>query len=61
MQIETTHNYEKLIQGITAQDLLVAEAAINGLDNPIRSNIDKRRKLLASLERELMAPLAVNT
>ena len=55
MQIETTHNYEKLIQGITAQDLLVAEAAINGLDNPIRSNIDKRRKLLASLERELMA------
>ena len=55
MQIESNHNSEKLIQGITAQDLLVAEAAIDGLDDPIRSTIDKRRKLLASLERELMA------
>ena len=55
MQIESNQNSEKLIQGITAQDLLVAEAAIDGLDDPIRSTIDKRRKLLASLERELMA------
>ena len=55
MQIEINHNSEKLIQGITAQDLLVAEAAIDGLDDLIRSTIDKRRKLLASLEREIMA------
>ena len=55
MQIEIKDNSEKLIQGIVAQDLLVAKAAIDGLDEPIRSNIDVRRKLLASLERELMA------
>ena len=45
MQIEINHNSEKLVQGIIAQDLLVAEAAIDGLDDPIRSTIDKRRKL----------------
>ena len=33
----------------------LSQAAIDGLDEPIRSNIDVRRKLLASLERELMA------
>ena len=55
MQIEIKDNSEKLIQGIVAQDLLVAKAAIDGLDEPIRSNIDVRRKLLASLECELKA------
>ena len=55
MHIETNNNTEKFIQGIVAQDLLVAEAAIQGIDEPIRSTIDARRKLLASLERELMA------
>ena len=55
MHIEINNNTEKLIQGITAQDHLVAAAAIDGMDDPIRSTIDKRRKLLASLERELMS------
>ena len=54
MQIEIKDNSEKLIQGIVAQDLL-SQCFIDGLDEPIRSNIDVRRKLLASLERELMA------
>ena len=33
MHIETNNNAERLIQGITAQDRLVAEAAIDGVDD----------------------------